>query len=65
MIRDLFTIRRDEFKEYPAIQSCLDLVDENGQHIPGHRGGDRILSDLNISIGSDTVFVGFLSIGTR
>jgi hypothetical protein len=28
-------------------------------------GGDRILSDLNISIGSDTVFVGFLSIGIR
>jgi hypothetical protein len=32
---------------------------------PRSKWGDRILSDQNISIGSDTVFVGFLSIGIR
>ncbi|CAF3421917.1 unnamed protein product, partial [Rotaria sp. Silwood2] len=29
MIRDLFTVRRDEFEAHPAIQSGLDLVYEN------------------------------------
>ncbi|CAF4936182.1 unnamed protein product [Rotaria sp. Silwood1] len=33
MIRNLFTVRRDEFKEYSTIQSGLNLVDKNDQYI--------------------------------
>ncbi|CAF3624202.1 unnamed protein product [Rotaria sp. Silwood1] len=32
MIQDLFTIRRDGFETYPAIQYGLDLVDKNYQY---------------------------------
>jgi len=32
MIDGLFTVRKDQFKSHPAIQSGLDLVDENDQY---------------------------------
>ncbi len=32
MIEELFDVRRDEFKAYPAIESGLDFVHENDQY---------------------------------
>jgi len=32
MIEVLFAVRKDQFKAHPAIQSGLDLVDENDQY---------------------------------
>jgi len=54
MIEVLFTVRKDQFKIYPAIQSGLDFVHENDQYT--HIFQIDNFWDLEIMIGKVKTF---------